>query len=158
MFVGQYTHTLDEKNRLVLPSKFREFFRARESDQAFFVTLKTTSDASFLQMFPPTAWEDRTKWVEEAARQTEDAEWLLRKFAWDAEYCRADEQWRLILPPRLITAAGLAREVMIVGVVRWVEVWNAEAWRTADQRLRQQAPALEKSLYPGRKGAGPAHE
>lgn len=147
MFVGQYTHTLDSKNRLVIPSKFRRMLQSGK-ERALYVSLKRTQEGNFIEMYPAEAWEKRATWVEEAAQRSDEGEWYERKLAWDTEYCRIDNQWRMILPARLIEAAGLGTEVMVVGVMRRIEVWDLETWKRTDENLGRSSPRLEQSLYP----------
>ncbi len=147
MFVGQYLHTLDDKNRLVLPSKFRDSFSATETDKGVYITLATKDIGSFLTIHPADAWKREVERWERAAQQDEQAEWFLRKSCWTAEYCRMDPQWRIMVPPRLTETAQLKRDVMVVGVFRAIEVWDVEVWKSVDKNLSQQAPQLQKSIY-----------
>lgn len=152
MFVGQVPHTLDEKNRLVLPAKFRDSFGSSETDRGIYVTVRTKAQASFLTLMAPAAWQREIERLERMAEATEDGDWFMRKFCWDAEYCKLDPQWRVMIPVRLTEAAGLKREVMVVGNFRSIEVWDGDTWKREDERLRHQAPLLEKSLYRARPG------
>ena len=73
---------------------------------------------------------------------------------WDAEYCRFDPQWRLMIPPRLIQGAGLKRDILVTGAFRWIEVWDREQWSRMNERLRLTSPDLGKFTYgPGGGGA-----
>lgn len=154
MFVGQHHHTLDPKKRLVIPAKFRPFF---PEEKGIYVTLKTAryNDliTSFLILYPSDAWQKRSEWVEKAALNSEEAEWYLRKFSSDTEYCKIDAQWRVIIPLRLIKSAGLKRDIMIVGVVDKFEVWDLEKWRGVSEWLKSQSTTLEKYTYGADKGA-----
>jgi MraZ protein len=148
MFVGHYRHTLDSKNRLVIPAKFRPFItRDRSKQPGLFVTQLTTPHGPILQMYPIEAWQKRVQWVEGAARRDAEAEWFLRKFSWDAEYCCPDSQWRLILPARLVEQAQLGREVVIAGVIRWMEVWDARLWERVDRQIGTLSPVLGRHVY-----------
>lgn len=147
MFVGQSQHTLDEKNRLVLPAKFRDILSASDPAKAVYVTLQAKERCSFLSIKPVEAWQREIERIERAAEQSEDAEWFMRKHCWDAECCKLDPQGRLMVPTRLTEAAGLKRDVMIVGSHRAIEVWDVDVWKREDERLRHQAPLLQKSIY-----------
>lgn len=147
MFVGQYTHTLDIKKRLVVPKKFRPFFGKREQDRRVYATLTRTADCAFISLYPPEAFREATERLDRAARERPEAEWFLRKTLWDAEDCTLDGQWRCILPARLIQGAGLERRVVITGALSRIEVWDAAKWATVDERLKAQAPELQRFTY-----------
>ncbi|MBI3097182.1 MAG: hypothetical protein HYY93_02900 [Planctomycetes bacterium] len=157
MFVGQYTHTLDVKKRLVVPKKFRPFFGKREQDRMVYATLTQTADGAFLSLYPPGAWREAADRLDRAARERPEAERYLRKTMWDAEDCMLDGQWRCILPMRLIRGAGLDRKVVIAGVLSRIEVWDAPRWAAMDERLRAEAPDLQRFTYgtPGTPAGSP---
>lgn len=152
MFVGQYDYKLDSKGRVVIPSKFRESLRTEE-EKGLYVTQSTADDSktggktTFLQLYPESAWEQRTREVVEKARKQKNAEWYLRKMAWDADFCSLDKQWRINLPQRLIESAGLDREVKVAGVVNWMEIWDRNTWDRVNQNLDRKAPELQEDLY-----------
>ena len=148
MFVGQHHHTLDLKKRLVIPAKFRPFL---PEEKGLYVTLKTAEYnnqiTNFLILYPSSAWEKRSEWVEKAALNSEEADWYLRKFASDTEYCKLDTQWRLIIPLRLIKSANLKRDIIIIGTINQIEIWNLEKWHEASAWLKEHSTTLEKHTY-----------
>ena len=145
MFVGQFVHTLDEKNRLVIPARFRPKLEGKE--RGVYLTVRSTADGKCLTIHSPDGWEAEAKRVADLAREREDAERFMWKFGWDADCVQLDGQWRLVVPQRLIEAAGLGREVMVAGALTTIQVWDLARWKEVDARLRSELPALSKSLY-----------
>ncbi|MEK7867676.1 MAG: hypothetical protein AAB434_13425 [Planctomycetota bacterium] len=145
MFVGQFVHTLDEKNRLVIPARFRPKLEGKE--RGVYLTVRSTADGKCLTIHSPDGWEAEAKRVADLAREREDAERYMWKFGWDADCVQLDGQWRLVVPQRLIEAAGLGREVMVAGALTTIQVWDLARWKEVDARLRSELPALSKSLY-----------
>lgn len=152
MFVGQHHHTLDPKKRLVIPAKFRPFF---PEEKSVYVSLKTSEynqvTTKFLILYPPDAWQKQADWVEQATMNREEAEWYLRKITSDTEYCRIDAQWRVIIPLRLIKAAGLKKDTMIIGTGKQIEVWDIAQWQSVAEWLTQQATTLGRYVYQANK-------
>lgn len=145
MFVGRSVQTLDEKNRLVIPARFRPKLEGKE--RGVYLSVESRADGTFLTIHSPAGWEEEAKRVADLAREREDADRFMWKFGWDTEYVQLDGQWRLVVPQRLIEAAGLGREVMVAGVLTSIQVWDLARWNEVDARLKAELPALAKSLY-----------
>lgn len=151
MFVGQYQFTLDVKKRLVVPAKFRPFFPSETEDRGIFATVKPVEHnqvvSNCLALYPPDAWEKYVGWITEAAKQREEAQWYLRKIASDTEFCKIDIQWRVVIPIRLINTAGLKREIMIIGTVDRIEVWDLAKWQEIAEWMKDRSINFERYIY-----------
>jgi MraZ protein len=122
MLLGEYEHTLDDKNRLTLPAKFRQAFEgtvvvSRGLDGCLFVFTRDNWDsfvAAQLEGLNPFSREARqmSRFMFSGAAETE-----------------LDKQGRVMVPPALIEHASLGREVVVAGVRDHVEIWGREAWR-----------------------------
>jgi MraZ protein len=122
MLLGEYEHTLDDKNRLTLPAKFRQALGGgvvvtRGMDGCLFVFTRTAWDhfvAARLEGLNPFSREARqmSRFMFAGATETE-----------------LDKQGRIMLPPALIAHAGLGREVVVAGVRDHVEIWDRAGWR-----------------------------
>lgn len=145
MFVGQFVHTLDEKNRLVIPARFRAKLEGKE--RGVYLTVRSTVDGNCLTIHSPAGWEEEAKRIVGLAREREDAERFMCKFGWDTDYVQLDGQWRLVVPQRLVDAVGLGREVMVAGALTSIQVWDLAKWKEVDARLKAELPALSKSLF-----------
>jgi MraZ protein len=122
MLLGEYEHTLDDKNRLTLPAKFRQALGGgvvvtRGMDGCLFVFTRVTWDefvASRLEGLNPFSREARqmSRFMFAGATETE-----------------LDKQGRIMVPPALLEHASLGREVVVAGVRDHVEIWDRAAWR-----------------------------
>ena len=122
MLLGEYDHTLDDKNRLTLPVKFRKDFEggvvvSRGLDGCLFVFTRDTWDS-----FVGGQLEGLSPFSKEARQMNRFM------FAGAAE-TELDKQGRVMVPPALISHASLGREVVVAGVRDHVEIWDREAWR-----------------------------
>ena len=104
MFMGEYGHSLDPKGRLIIPSKFREALGER------FVITRSLDPC--LCIYAMEDWQ----------RQ------LVRFFLSGANEVEPDRQGRVLIPGNLREAAGIDRDVILVGVGSRIEIWSREAW------------------------------
>jgi MraZ protein len=116
-FLGSYTYTLDDKGRVSLPAPFR-----REAEEQRFVLLQVYPPA--LSLYPEAAWRE----VEERLRgmlrnQPEARLWVLRVMS-SAVEVTPDSQGRILIPARLQEAGNLSGQVLLVGAIDKVELWN----------------------------------
>ena len=122
MLLGAHEHTIDDKNRLTLPAKFRQAFAdgvvvTRGLDGCLFAYRRADWDRlveSQLATLDPLSQEGRR---------------LHRFFFSGAAEAELDKQGRLMLPAALIGHAKLGRDVVVAGVNDHVEIWDRDAWR-----------------------------
>ncbi len=122
MFMGEYEHTLDEKNRIIIPTKLRE-----ELGKTFVITRGTDG---CLFIYPEKAWEEFVNQLKQLPGNKEGRE-MQRYFMAGAAGCEADKQGRVMIPQRLLDAAAIEKEVVSVGVIDKIEVWSKERWGKA---------------------------
>lgn len=120
MFLGEYQHNVDDKGRLVMPSKFRH--RLAEG------IVITKGQERCLYVFPMDRWEDEVTKVNKLPRTNRRARNYARSFFGAASDQQLDKQGRIAVPPALRTYAGLSKDVMVVGVADRLEVWDVSAW------------------------------
>jgi MraZ protein len=118
-FVGTYEFRLDDKGRMVLPAKIRA--------QLGETGILTKLDAC-LALWTIEAYDRAVEQLEaelESGRVSMNA---LRQFTADAAEITPDQQGRIVVPQRLRAYAGLGSEVVVTGVHKRVEIWDAAAW------------------------------
>ena len=123
MFKGTYRYRIDAKGRLPVPAAFRRALGALGSE-----TVVATFMDQCLAVFPAPEWsrlEDRLRGLPAFGRTTRA---LTRSLMSRASECTLDVQGRILLPPPLRRAAGLEREVVIVGALDRFEVWAPGSW------------------------------
>jgi MraZ protein len=121
MFLGEYEHTIDDKNRLTLPARFRE-------PLAVGVVLTRGLDEC-LDVYPREDWnrlvDARLAPLDPFSREARDLKRFFFSAAADAEL---DRQGRVLVPPALMKHAKLEREVVVAGVHDHLEIWDRRAW------------------------------
>ena len=138
-FRGQFDYSLDAKNRLNVPAKFRPAFSdgvvlAKSLEPCVSIWAPDTFEAwteSFLANLNPVSAERRK---------------LTRYFAgnsWDAEL---DSAGRVTLGASLISHAGISKEVVVVGNLDHIEVWDRARWQTDQKELDSEIVQIAESL------------
>jgi MraZ protein len=123
MFLGEFTHTIDDKGRLTLPSKFRPDFASgiiitRGIDQCLFA-------------FPMGEWQNLAQRVSSLPLGESHAREFRRLLFSGASDDVPDKQGRVLIPQYLRDYAGLNGEVIVAGLDTHVEIWNPDAWNEA---------------------------
>src|SRR2546422_4704167 len=140
MFVGEFRHTIDAKNRMVIPAKFRAFITDIEDKKGFFVMASPVSGEHCLRMYTRGGWQKVTRNLKLEADKTKDPARYLRYFASRGEFTAIDAQSRVVVPQKLMDYAGLKKDVLMVGNYDWIEVWNVDDERAATERLYEEIP------------------
>ena len=122
MLLGAYDHTIDDKNRLTLPAKFREAFKDG-------VVVTRGLDGCLYAYRRP----DWARLVDEQLATldplSQEGRRMQRFFFSGAAEAELDRQGRLMLPGALIEHAKLGRDVVVAGVHDHLEIWDRDAWR-----------------------------
>ena len=139
MLLGEYEHTIDDKNRLTLPAKFR---------QAFGEGLILGRGLERCVVAYP-----RRDWTERVERRLDELDPLsgearaVRRFTFSgASDEELDKQGRVTIPPPLLRHAGLEREVVVAGLHDHLEIWDRAAWRAQLAELEGSAPHVAERL------------
>lgn len=121
MFLGEFSHTLDGKGRLTIPSKFRE-----RLDAGLVVTRSPMERCLFV--FPMNEWERIAAKVSELPLADPRSAQLRRAFFSAAEDLTLDKQGRILLSQRLRDHAQIDSEIVVAGVNTFVELWQPTLW------------------------------
>lgn len=116
-FLGSFLHQLDEKGRVALPASFR-----REREAESFVLLHWQDHALFL--YPSRAWGEVEERLRELRRRRPESRAEIAQLTANAVEVVPDKQGRILIPERLKAAARLEGEVLIVGALDRIELWN----------------------------------
>jgi MraZ protein len=120
MFMGEYHHSIDNKGRLIVPSKFRDelgdmFIITRGLDQCLFG-------------YPISEWGLIEEKLKGLPLTKKDARAFTRFFFSGAVESELDKQGRINLPSPLLQYAKLEKECVILGVSNRIEIWNKQIW------------------------------
>lgn len=125
MFYGEYTHNLDAKGRIILPSRFREVARENNIDK-FFVT-RGLEKCVF--MFSEYEWKIQEQKFKGLSFTRQDARTFNRMFFSGAVDVVPDKQGRFIIPQYLKDFAGISSKTVIIGVSNRIEIWDTQRWQ-----------------------------
>ena len=121
MFMGEYSHTIDTKGRLIVPSKFREQLGNE------FVVTKGLDGCLFV--YPNEEWKNIEEKFRNIPLTTKDARKFSRFLFAGAASCEVDNHGRILLPQVLREFADLSKDVVLVGVLSRIEIWSKERWQ-----------------------------
>lgn len=118
MLVGEYSHSLDTKSRLIMPLKLRE-----ELGDKFYISKGLDG---CLYGFSNTEWEQFARKLNALPGLKKEEREFKRFFFSGACECETDKQGRILIPQSLREYAGLDKEALIIGVCDRVEIWSKE--------------------------------
>ena len=122
MLLGEYEHTIDEKNRLTLPAKFRRAF-----EDGIVVTRGLDG---CLWAWTPEGWANyRDRTLSTLHPLSQEGRRMHRLFFSGASETTPDKQGRVSIPPALLEHAKLGRDVVVAGVNDRLEIWDRAAWK-----------------------------
>ncbi len=138
MLIGEYRHTLDDKNRLSLPAKFRKelgkkIIITRGLDRCLFV-------------YPVTEWKKFSQKLAELSIGSAEGRGFSRAMLGGATEVDLDGSGRVLVPDHLKMYAGLATKVVVAGIHNRVELWNEDSWTTYTSGVEDQANVLAQKL------------
>ena len=140
-FRSRSEHTLDDKGRLNFPSRFREVIRSYDSD-----VLMITFWDKHLRVFPVAEWEKLEDKLLNQGREQPGLARFVRMVVSGVTECSLDKQGRLLIPVSLRNDANISRDVVLTGMLDWVEIWEKDAWIAEHQATRDDFDSFEESL------------
>lgn len=130
MFRGSSYHTIDDKGRIVIPSRFRELIRSEDGEGLMISRMDRC-----LVAFPMSSWVRLEERILKLAEKSEVMRRFRRVFIGGAHECVCDKQDRLLIPPSLRQYAGLNKEIVLVGVLDHFEIWSRENFENEELML-----------------------
>lgn len=142
MLMGEFHHNIDEKNRLVIPSKFRS-----ELGEKFVIT-RGLDKCLFIYSY--SEWNKIVDKLKTLPFTQRDARNFTRFFLSSAADCEFDRSGRVCITSPLIDYAGINHECVIIGANDRLEVWAKEAWdKFMDDNMDNFADIAENLFTPG---------
>lgn len=124
-FSGKHYYTVDEKGRVMVPAPFREILSAHYSSKLYI------TNAAFdrcLLIYPHEEWTKLEEKVRGLPRMLEDVRFFMRRVIASAQECSFDKQGRLLIPAAHREDAGIRGDVVIVGQIEKIELWDRKEW------------------------------
>jgi MraZ protein len=139
MLLGEFEHTIDDKNRLTLPAKFRQALSGG--------LVITRGMDGCLYCYPHASWERMVEGrLAGLDPLSKEGRLMHRYFFAGASETEPDKQGRVMVPATLTKNAGIGREVVIAGVGDHLEVWDRTAWRDHLREIEGSAEHVAERL------------
>lgn len=122
MFIGEYSHTIDQKKRLAIPSRFRKALGGRA------VITKGLDECLFL--YPVKEWTNLAKKLSKLPIAQSGTRAFVRLMLAGAMDVHIDRLGRILIPDYLKKYALLKKNVIIAGLYNRLEVWDEKKWET----------------------------
>lgn len=136
--MGEYHYVLDEKNRLTVPTKYRDNF----TDGC--VVTKGVDTCLF--MFTNDAWNELAEHIAGLPMTQGNNRAYSRMLLGGAMDIQFDKQNRIIVPEYLREYAGLAKDVVLIGLYRRIEIWDTKTWNEYKRRIEADSPNIAENL------------
>ena len=119
MFIGEYSHKIDSKGRVIVPTRFRE-----DLGESFVITKGLDG---CLYIYPSEEWNTFLEKLH-SLPSNRDTRKLVRSFAASADMVEVDGQGRILIKTGLREYANLSKDVVFAGTLNHIELWDKEMW------------------------------
>ncbi|THB79635.1 MAG: division/cell wall cluster transcriptional repressor MraZ [Desulfobulbaceae bacterium] len=140
-FRGRSEHALDPKGRMNFPSRFKDVLKLYGSD-----TLMITSWGEHLRVFPASEWQLFEDKLLSRGREEPNLSSFIRHVVSGVSECSLDKQGRLLIPHSLRSEVGIAKDVVLNGMLEFVEIWDLDAWMVEFRKTRANLDQYGESL------------
>ncbi len=139
MFTGEYRHSLDVKNRLIVPSKIREVMGDK--------IIITRGLDGCLFGYHLSEWNKLTEKLNSLPFTKKDARNFARFFTSGAITLEFDKQGRVVIPSYLLDYANIKKDAIIVGVLNRIEIWSLDKWESFLQDNVDSLSLISENLF-----------
>ena len=139
MLMGEYHHNIDEKNRLVIPNKYRE-----ELGNEFIIT---RGIEKCLYVYAMPEWEKLVNKLNTLPFTKKDARAFSRSFFSGATVCEFDKSGRINIASPLVSYADLSKECVIIGVNDRLEIWSLDRFNTFMDENEEKLEDIAEHLF-----------
>lgn len=138
MFIGEYKHTLDDKGRIAIPSKFRKALAKG--------AVVTRGLDTSLFLFPKEEWDKLAQKLASLPLGQSNSRAFARLMLAGAMDVALDKQGRVVLPEYLRAYAIMKKNVVIAGLFTRLELWDESKWETYKKKVEGDANAVAEKL------------
>ena len=141
MFMGEYHHTIDDKGRLIIPSKFRT-----ELGESFVITRGLEN---CLFVYSLVEWNKIVDKLKKLPFTKKDARNFTRFFLSGATITELDKQGRANIHPSLTSYASLEKDCVVIGVNDRLEIWSKQNWEDFFNANSDKLSDIAENLFIG---------
>lgn len=139
MLIGEFHHSIDDKNRLIIPSKFRDEIGSR------FVLTRGLDGCLFV--YSLENWEKIVDKLKNLPFTKKDARTFMRFFLSGATICEFDKQGRINIASSLIEYAKIKKECAVIGVNDRLEIWAIENFNNLMSDNKDNLSDIAENLF-----------
>lgn len=137
-FMGTSNNSIDEKNRIIIPSKMRnelgpECVLTKGLDQCLYV-------------YDMKTWAKQMQKIELLPESDPKVRAFIRHFCANAVECELDKQGRIIIPQELKNYAAIEKELVTMGAMSKIEIWSKEIWDAPENANRMETEEFANAL------------
>lgn len=145
MFTGEYHHTIDDKNRLAIPSSLRDSINTETEGKGFYITRGLDT---CLFLYTPKVWQNVVSKIEQLSFTNKKARQFQRLFFSAAQKIpECDPQGRILIPQILKDYAKIKKNVVIAGLNRRIEIWNEKSWNDFTSEYGKAYEEIAEGLF-----------
>ena len=147
MFKGHAICNLDNKSRLVLPAKFRKYIQNDADNKV----ILTRGVPECILVYPQNIWDKVQSILMNYNYFIPDERLFIKGLLFHANDYELDSQHRILLPSDLIEFAHIKKEVVVVGMIDKLEIWDPEMMKNDDENQKSSyaeiAQKVTESIY-----------
>lgn len=138
MFLGEYLHIFDSKNRISIPSKFRKDLGR--------VVVVTRGLDHCLYVYSRKEWEKQARTYASEVNGSAARRGLARLFLAGSSEAEVDRSGRVLIPEHLKSFASISEKAVVAGVADRVEIWEEKAWKHYTTEIERNANAFAEKV------------
>jgi MraZ protein len=142
-FRGRSEHALDGKGRLNVPSRFRDVL-LRDYDDRLLITPPWPT---CLRIYPLPEWERMEATLLSKDKKDPQFQKMIRYLVGGSEECQIDRNGRILLPALLRNQLNLKKDVVMIGMGSFFEIWNKDAWEAESSVTPQDFGDFESTMH-----------
>ena len=138
MFMGTTHNSIDEKNRVIVPSKLRAELGVR--------CVLTKGLDTCLNIYTMTDWDRHMEKITRLPESDPKVRAFIRHFCGNAVECELDKQGRIVIPQELKEYAGIDKDLVTIGAMTKIELWSRDIWSAPDNDGRMDTKEFSAAL------------
>ena len=142
-FSGKYYYTIDPKGRVMIPAPLREIISANYSSKLYVTNAPVDK---CLNIYPLEEWNGLLEKVRGLPKTNRSVKRFMRNVIGSAIEVNLDKQGRVQVPSALREDSGIKGDIVIVGLLDRLEIWDRELWDKAMDRSEVDEQAFEEEL------------
>ena len=138
MFMGTTYNSIDDKNRLIVPSRLRAELWNR--------CVMTKGLDTCLNIYTMSSWEKQMEKISHMPESDPKVRAFIRHFCGNAVECELDKQGRIVIPQELKTYAEIDRDLVTMGAMSKIEVWSRQLWDSPENDSKMDKEEFASAL------------